>query len=143
MKKTLPGSSEVKAATSPLRSRAGPAVWISGFCHLGGDDVGQESLAQTGRTGQKPRDQAVPRRRAASMNTASWSVHLLLVDEIPSPFGLSDWSSSRSGLIGRRRGSRSSARFRRVGLDPEVDPLTTEIGQVAHLTPPAGSGCAF
>ena len=53
-KNTLRGSSAVrKAATSPLRSSAGPAVCTNGDVELVGDDLGERGLAEAGRAGEQ------------------------------------------------------------------------------------------
>ena len=86
MKKTEPGSSAVRnAATSPLRSSAGPAVCTSGALELARDDVRQRGLAEAGRAGQ----QHVVERLAAAARRLDEEgelvLELLLADEVLEP----------------------------------------------------------
>ena len=86
MKKTEPGSSAVRnAATSPLRSSAGPGGLHERHVELARDDVGERGLAEPGRPGE----QHVVERLAAPAGRLDEErelvLELLLADEVLEP----------------------------------------------------------
>src|SRR5262245_15720863 len=109
MKKTLPGSSAVrKAATSALRSSAGPAVWISGASSSAAMMCASEVLPSPGGPASSTWSSASPRRRAASMKTVSWSVTWTWLTKSASLGGLSERSNSSSTPFAPARASWTS-----------------------------------
>ena len=76
MKKTAPGSSDVRnAATSALRSSAGAAVCTSGASSSAAMMWASEVLPSPGGPERRTWSSGSPRRRAASMKTPSWLGH--------------------------------------------------------------------
>ena len=109
MKKTEFGSSEVrKAATSALRSRAGAAVCTSGAPSSAAMMWAREVLPSPGGPERRTWSSGSPRRRAASMKTASWSVTASCATKSARRGGRSERSSSSSG-VGDAHGPRRSA----------------------------------
>ena len=115
MKNTEPGSSAVRnAATSPLRSRAGPAVWTSGASSSRAAMCASEVLPRPGGPASSTWSSASPRRRAASMNSASWRLTC-------------SWPTKSSSACGRRERSSSSSSGRAAGTCMLISP-----GRRAH-----------
>ena len=135
MKKTLPGSSEVrKEATSALRSSAGPAVCTIGTPISAATMWASEVLPSPGGPASRTWSSGSPRPRAASMKIASCSVTCAWLTKSARVGGRSERSRSSSGTSARASWTRTSASTGTgsASMPGRADPVGADVGRVAH-----------
>ena len=110
---------------SALRSSAGAAVWTSGTPSSAAMMCASEVLPSPGGPERSTWSSGSPRRRAASMKTASWSVTASCATKSSSRGGRSERSRSSSGSAARDSAIGASGPSGRTGTS---GPLASNVG---------------